>query len=211
MQKTIVFDLDDTLVKEVEYLKSAFRQIAKHCDASNETLFDEMFAKYRAKEDAFGMLIERYDVSKDELKLMYRNHKPDFSGNNSIQILQQIKDQGHNLGLVTDGFSITQRNKIKALGIEDLFDLIVVSEEFGSEKPTTANFEVFHQFGTEEYYYVSDNLSKDFIAPNSFGWKTVCLLDDGDNIHRQDFDKEAIYLPTVKIDSLNELLQFVNK
>lgn len=38
------------------------------------------------------------------------------------------------------------------------------------------------------YMCVSDNLKKDFIAPNALGWETVCPLDDGRNIHKQDFD-----------------------
>ncbi len=209
MQKTIVFDLDDTLVKEVEYLKSAFRQIAKHCDALDDDLFAEMFQKYQSKDDVFGMLIKRYDVAKDELKSMYRNHFPDFGENKSLEILKKIKEQGHNIGLVTDGFSVTQRNKIQALGIEEILDLIVVSEEFGSEKPSVANFEVFHRFGTSEYFYISDNLAKDFIAPNALGWTTVCLIDDGSNIYAQDFERPATHLPKHKIGTLSELFEIL--
>ena len=36
--------------------------------------------------------------------------------------------------------------------------------------------------------YVGDNLKKDFIAPNMLGWLTVCLKDDGRNIHRQEVE-----------------------
>lgn len=51
-----------------------------------------------------------------------------------------------------------------------------------------------------------DNLRKDFITPNKLGWKTICLLDDGRNIHRQDFSCPEEYLPNVKIHTLKELL-----
>jgi len=206
-KKTIVFDLDDTLVKEIEYLKSAFRTIASQVDAENTGLFDQMFSWYQSKEDVFGNLGLRYNhIVKEDLKAIYRNHVPQFDPlSESRDLLIALKDQGHNLGLVTDGFSVTQRNKIKALDIEHLFDKIVVSEEFGSEKPSEQNFVIFHEFGTKDYFYISDNLSKDFIAPNKLGWKTVCLLDDGRNIHSQDFNREAAYLPKFTIGHLNEL------
>lgn len=210
-KKTIVFDLDDTLVKEIEYLKSAFREIAVHVDQNDEALFDEMFGWYKDKQDVFGNLISRFQAfEKKELKDIYRNHVPQFDPlSDSRSLLIELKAQGHILGLVTDGFSVTQNNKIKALDVAHLFDLIVISEEFGSEKPSENNFSVFHQFETKQYFYISDNISKDFIAPNKLGWTTICLLDDGQNIHRQDFTKSAEYLPKYKIDQLSELKNFL--
>lgn len=212
-KKTIVFDLDDTLVKEIDYLKSAFAAIATHLDAQHPGLFEEMFGWYKAKEDVFGNLEKRYPHAvKAELKAFYRNHTPNFNPlSESRELLLELKNDGHYLGLITDGFSITQRNKIKALDIEDLFDLIVISEEFGSEKPDERNFAVFSQFNTRHYFYISDNVRKDFIAPNKLGWTTVCLLDDGANIHTQDFDKDLIYLPAEKIHDLRELKAILNK
>lgn len=211
-KKTIVFDLDDTLVKEIDYLKSAFADIALHVDETNAELYTEMFDWYQNKLDVFGNLEQRYENAiKEELKSRYRNHVPNFDPlTENRKMLQQLKSEGHILGLITDGFSVTQRNKIKALDIEHLFDLIVISEEFGSAKPHENNFKAFHQFGTKDYIYVSDNVAKDFITPNRLGWKTVCLLDDGDNIHPQDFDKNSVYLPAYKIEKMSELMGILN-
>ena len=113
-KKTVVFDLDDTLVKEIDYLKSAFASIATYVDPSNVTLFDDMFKWYQSKQDVFGNLEQQYKKPlKAELKLMYRNHLPNFDPRSkNRQLLIDLKSQGHFLGLVTDGFSITQRNKI---------------------------------------------------------------------------------------------------
>lgn len=204
---TIVFDLDDTLVPEIAYLKSAFREIAKFVDGGNELLFDEMFDWYQNKENVFTKLGDRYiNAELSLLKNMYRNHFPDFESLwECRQMLANLKNDGHLLGLITDGFSVTQRNKIRALNIEDLFDQIVISEEFGSEKPHEKNYCVFHKFNTDNYMYVADNVSKDFITPNRLGWTTVCLLNQGSNIHSQDFDKDSIYLPQHKIKSLMDL------
>ncbi|SCY39330.1 HAD family hydrolase [Flavobacterium caeni] len=212
-KKTIVFDLDDTLVKEIDYLKSAFAEIAAHLDPENDGLFGEMFGWYQDKQDVFGNLEKRYaHAVKAELKDLYRNHFPKFDPlSASRDLLIKLKNDGHYLGLVTDGFSVTQRNKIRALDIEHLFDLIVISEEFGSAKPDRRNFEIFAQFETAEYFYISDNIAKDFVAPNALGWTTVCLLDDGQNIHKQDFEKEVLYLPATKIHALTELIDILNQ
>ena len=59
----------------------------------------------------------------------------------------------------------------------------------------------------QSFIYVGDNVKKDFITPNALGWKTICLKDDGRNIHKQDFTltpEQA--LPKKTILSLKELI-----
>jgi putative hydrolase of the HAD superfamily len=203
MKKTIVFDLDDTLINEIEFLKSAFKEIANNLDSRNDLLFDQMFQWHQNKENVFNKLLQVYECSIEELKNSYRSHVPNFDPiSQNRQFLLDLKAQSHFLGLITDGFSLTQRKKIKALDIENIFDLIIISEEFGSEKPNLKNFEIFHKFKTENYYYIADNTSKDFVAPNQLGWQTICLLDNGFNIHKQNFDLEKLYLPKIRINEL---------
>ncbi len=210
---TIVFDLDDTLVKEIDYLKSAFREIAAFADAERIELLEEMLGWHSNKENVFAKLEALYPhANLSELKKLYRNHLPDFSHvSDVLEFLSELKSDGHFLGLITDGFSVTQRNKIKALGIENVLDLIVISEEFGSEKPHEDNYSAFHKFKTEQYIYVGDNLNKDFITAKKLGWTTVCLIDDGRNIHTQDFARNDLYLPAFTIHSLNELSGIIKK
>ena len=50
--------------------------------------------------------------------------------------------------------------------------------------------------------YVGDNTEKDFFAPNQLGWKTVCILNDGRNIHQQDFELKKEFLPKYKINDI---------
>jgi putative hydrolase of the HAD superfamily len=81
---------------------------------------------------------------------------------------------------------LTQRNKIRALGLDAWIDSVVISEEFGSAKPDERNYRHFEeQFSGERFVYVGNDVTKDFIAPNRLGWQTVCVLDDGLHIHPQ--------------------------
>ncbi|NMR35773.1 HAD family hydrolase [Chryseobacterium aquaticum] len=212
--KYIIFDLDDTLVYEMDYLESAYLDIAKTMDAMNyKLLHRDMLSWYHNKFNVFNLLIEKYPLKNDvNLLEMYRNHLPDdvHLNEGAIEILDYFKNKGYKLGLVTDGRTITQRNKIKALGIENKFNKIIISEEFGSSKPDLRNFHNFTEHGISEYYYIADNPTKDFISPNVLGWTTICLLNNGKNIHPQNFDLDYSYLPKFKINKLIELINLIS-
>jgi len=125
-----------------------------------------------------------------------------------------MKNNGSLLGLMTDGRSQTQRNKIKALKLEKYLNHILISEEFGTQKPHVDNYLHFmqiHKFSLKKkYYYIGDNTSKDFLTANNLGWMTICLLDNGSNIHKQDFSLDKKYLPRHTIKNLSELTGFIN-
>lgn len=215
--KVVCFDLDDTLYKEIDYLHAAYRLIAQRFggDRSNE-LYYQMLAWYETKEDVFQMIVSLYPtIDKTGLLNMYRYDVRKLSFPTEIaEVLMAIKESGVKLGLITDGRFLTQKNKIIALGLDKFFDedMVIISETFGSEKPSLRNYKYFmNKFpGCESFAYVGDNLAKDFVGANALGWKTICLLDDGRNIHKQDFEKfDDEYLPNVTVASMKELLEII--
>lgn len=210
--KYIIFDLDDTLVYEIDFLKSAYKEIADILEpVKSQTLYDEMCALYQKKENVFEVLHQRYPgYSKEDLLNFYRNHFPTLMLNDGADyIFKYCKEKGYKIGLLSDGRSITQRNKIKSVKIENVFDKIVISEEFGSTKPNFENYKVFVNDDKIEYYYIADNPQKDFLTPNKLGWTTICLLNTGKNIHIQNFDIDTNYLPIMKISNLKELIEIL--
>ena len=225
MTRVICFDLDDTLCKEIDCLKSAFREIAEysaeHCHGCSVPVavlahkaYDVMIAAYQEGQNAFDVLNSflGLDWPIADYLYIYRNHKPKIALCEDVdRTLDALKAEGVRIGLITDGRSVQQRNKIKALGLGRWIENadIVVSEEFGSEKPALANYEYFMKRYPEchDFTYVGDNPRKDFIAPNSLGWMTICLKDDGRNIHRQEFStvKEEA-MAKRRIETLLELI-----
>ena len=157
--RVICFDLDDTLCKEIDYLKSAYREIAEyaaeHCRGCSDPVsvlahkaYDVMLAAYQEGQNAFDVLNSflGLDLPIADYLYIYRNHKPKIAlCEDVVRTLDALKAEGVRIGLITDGRSVQQRNKIEALGLgrwmEDAD--IVVSEEFGSEKPALANYEYF--------------------------------------------------------------------
>lgn len=206
----IVFDLDDTLYNELDYLKSAYKTIAVFLDPNDwKQLYSKMFSLYRSKINVFEFVAEAYNTDIKPLIEMYRNHTPEiqlFDG--VIEVFEAIKSKKGKIGIITDGRSHTQRAKLKSLGILKFIDSIVISEEIGSEKPDLANFRAIeNSLSGGVYYYIADNLKKDFIGPNVLGWKSVALLDNGMNIHFESYkhmNKES--LPKDFIINFRELI-----
>ncbi|ALJ06523.1 hypothetical protein APS56_15885 [Pseudalgibacter alginicilyticus] len=182
----LVFDLDDTLYNEIDFLRSAYTEISKQLNPDNwELLFVNMFSRYRQQLNVFNFLSETYAVPKNQLIESYRNHKPLIKPKkNVITVFEKIRKNNGKIAIITDGRSTTQKQKIKALNIEPFLDLIIISEETGFEKPHKNNFQLVEtKFKNCKYYYIADNFRKDFITPNELGWKTVGLIDSGLNIH----------------------------
>ena len=210
-KKVVCFDLDDTLYKEIDFLESAYKEIAD--SAGHPEMQPQMVKWYREGLNVFQELNQILNVDTpitDYLK-KYRNHYPTISLSNGVEdTLNELKHKGVILGLITDGRSISQRNKLKALRIESLFDDILISEETGYSKPSERPYVFFmEKYPQCSYLYLGDNPAKDFIAANRLRWMTVCLIDNGKNIHKQDFELGNEYLPLLKINHISELAGIV--
>jgi putative hydrolase of the HAD superfamily len=205
----IVFDLDDTLYNELDYLISAYKSIATELDPLNsKKLFSVIFSMYRNNQDVFSYLSNIYSIEKSLLLTMYRNHFPRIKLDVRIkELLQLIKNNSGKLAVLTDGRSITQKNKLKSLEMLETFDYISISEEIDAIKPSLKGFQLIENyFKATNYYYIGDNISKDFIAPNKLGWQTICLVDSGKNIHHSSqYNLEKEKKPDYYIYSLVEI------
>ena len=209
----MVFDLDDTLFKEIDFVRSGFNAVASTIAAPSEAglLAKEMFEEFeKGSTDVFSFALERAhktETSKEVLLELYRNHQPNIEMIKESQLfLDKVIQKEMKRGLLTDGRSHTQRNKLVALGLEEAFDPIIISEELGSTKPALQNYKAFetHHQATD-YVYIGDNPSKDFVTPKKLKWMTICLRDDGRNIHPQNLKVAPEYQPAYFVDSLDEL------
>lgn len=210
----IVLDLDDTLYKEVAYQKSGLDAVLRYLeDIYGKSVLD--FSKQlnlNLDGDWIGELCVELNLApslKESLLWIYRLHRPSITLDIDIKNTLHLLSKKSILSILTDGRSITQRQKINALGLSHL--PIYISDEYGASKPSTLGFEIIMQdFPEKKYYYVGDNLLKDFIAPNHLGWTTICLLDNGSNIHRQiNVKPSASQLPSIWIANLSELLTHI--
>lgn len=212
----VAFDLDDTLYKERDYVFSAIQAIAYNLYPGREELVIRKASK------AFltgGNLLDSIDPDRtEELLNIYRTHYPAISlSEETASLLTSLQDDGIKMAIITDGRSLTQRNKIEALDLaqyisaEDIF----ISEETGADKTHPDNFKALMRRYPEasQFVYVADNPIKDFLWPNYLGFTTICLLDKyKKNIHPQTVEGlEPDYLPSHSINSLPEITSFLKK
>jgi|AntDeeMinimDraft_5_1070356.scaffolds.fasta_scaffold03403_4 putative hydrolase of the HAD superfamily len=183
----VIFDLDDTLFPESEFALSGFEAVAEYLSKESTFESDTIYRLLQedfdnsVRGDNFDQLLNKteIDASIDKLVEVYRTHSPDIELLPEAEIcLTQLSDRS--LQLITNGTATKQRNKIKALGISDIFDNIYISGEFGtnSAKPSTHLFEKCLEDGNKESertVYIADNPVKDFIAPNHLGMRSIWI------------------------------------
>ncbi|MDK2903835.1 MAG: putative hydrolase of the superfamily [Clostridiales bacterium] len=184
--KCIVFDLDDTLYHERQFVLSGLKAVAEYMEIygiKSDEAFDGMksildvegrayiFNKYLQQRNMDLLLVAKMvDV--------YRNHKPIiYLHEDACQLINKIYGN-YALGLITDGLATVQWNKIRALDIEHYFDTIMVTDEYGESwaKPSELPYRfVTERLGMQPYQclYIGDNPYKDFIAAKKMGWHTV--------------------------------------
>lgn len=215
--RVIVFDLDDTLFKEIDFLKSAYRQIARlvsNGDKREDEVYQVMLDTYLRGGNAFETVVRRYEPESLDVQSMltiYRNHKPRIALDEDTRTtLEQLQSDGVILGIISDGRQTQQMNKVLALGLNRFVDEddIVINEDRDRMKPDERSFRRFmDKYGpAADYFYVGDNTDKDFIAPNKLGWTSVCLLDDGRNIHKQNVSVLNEKRRCILLNKINELV-----
>jgi putative hydrolase of the HAD superfamily len=187
----ITIDLDDTLYPERTYVRSGFRAISCLLEElygirTGEMLWEEF---QLGNPDAIGTVCSRFGLPsalRGELLQVYRCHTPEIECTAGARaLLARLQALGMRLAVITDGRAVSQRQKLKALGLLEAFSCLVISEEQGFGKPDPRCFErVMESLPARDYVYIADNPAKDFVAANSLGWQTIGLADPGSNIHR---------------------------
>lgn len=222
----IVFDMDDTLYLERDYVRSGFLVISEFLETAGEVSADRLFKdmieifKHGNRRTVFNQVLLKWPqlqsiASVDKLVQIYRNHEPDICLLPGIEdLIVGLRNQGIRIGLISDGFAIAQQAKFRALGIEELVDLAIFTDVWGRDfwKPHSRAFELTAaRWGVPHsaLVYVGDNPAKDFVAPLRLGWHTIRLKIPG-QIHE---NGEAYYGATAaeyectSISSLAELLR----
>ena len=90
--------------------------------------------------------------------------------------LEALRNRGVKLGLVSNGWSSLQRQKLRTLGIEDFFDAILIGEEIGVEKPGVAIFKQISRalmIDANCIWHVGDDPVNDVLASHRAGLQAV--------------------------------------
>ena len=178
--KGVIFDLDDTLYSEKEYVRSGYRAVAEYLGDS--AYADKLWHFFETGKPAIDELLKEFgrEDEKDKVLSVYRSHKPEIHlYDGAIDLLQMLKSKNMKIGIITDGRPDGQRNKIEALDLDALVNDIIITDELGGaqfRKPCDIAFRIMQtrwKMPFEQLVYVGDNPAKDFQAPKQLGMKSV--------------------------------------
>jgi putative hydrolase of the HAD superfamily len=91
----------------------------------------------------------------------------------AIETLDRLRAAGLRLGIITNGPSAVQRNKLAVLALTDRFDLVLIDTEFGHPKPDRRIFEHAAAgvgLSPAELLFIGDHVDLDTAGAQSAGW-----------------------------------------
>ncbi|KAF5644918.1 hypothetical protein F52700_2399 [Fusarium sp. NRRL 52700] len=159
---TVFFDLDNTLFDHQKSLNCAISAVRTTFPVLGETPLDVLAEKYNeALKAVYGRHlrneIAQEDQSAEKIKLFFKSlglEEPDSecitrfrsvyiteyrmkrsAMPGSIQVLTKLRNNGYRIAIITNGPTESQIEKAKAIGVFDLVECVITSEEVGHPKP----------------------------------------------------------------------------
>lgn len=158
----VLFDLDDTLHDDTRAYHNAAERVAREIEAEHGIDAASLKAAYVAEAECFWKRLGPDDLkqrlapartmmwgaalaksgmhdgemaqrSAERYNAYRRSELVPFPG--ALDVLRTLRERGRRLGLLTNGFSETHREKIELLRMADAFDAIFIADEVGMLKP----------------------------------------------------------------------------
>ena len=208
--KGVIFDLDDTLYSEKEYVKSGYRAVSNYLGGEYEKKLWSFFEEGKPAIDELLKELGRVD-EKAEVLEVYRSHIPSiYLYTGVVEMMAELKEKGIKVGIITDGRPEGQRKKIKALGLK--VDDVIITDELGGaqfRKPCDISFRILvtrWQLNPADVVYVGDNLAKDFQAPQQLGMRSL-WFNNADGLYIGKADDH--YKGYNRVDSIETLKDYI--
>jgi putative hydrolase of the HAD superfamily len=190
MLKAVLFDLDGTLLdrdKSIEQFIAAqydrldrelshiskidyanrFVELDCHGHVWKDKVYQALVAEFRIDEIGWQELLHDYETQ-------FQFHCVPFPF--LVEMLNKLKEQGYLLGIISNGRGEFQMRAISGLGIQDYFDIILISETEGIRKPQP---DIFHRaveklgISSEDSFFVGDNPEADILGAKSAKMYTI--------------------------------------
>lgn len=180
--KLVLFDLDDTLCDHDLSMNTRLRQaftvgceglVNPPIEAMIEAAFDVSFAgpEHFADIMANAGVGDAWRVDRAAGEFMADRYLGLELFEEAVEVVNEIRRNTH-VGMITNGPTVIQRDKIARLKIADLFPFILISEEFGFWKPDPAIFLRALELGgaeAAETVYIGDSPASDVNGARAAG------------------------------------------
>ena len=203
--QAVLFDLDDTLHDDTRAYQEAAERVAREVALESGIAPERLTAAYIAGADKFwqglttdvfgtplvGLRTQMWAAALKSVGLhdpslaircadAYHRHRRDvlvlFPG--AALLLARLRERGIKLGMITNGFADTHREKIALLALEASFDEILIADEVGMLKPDPRIFRLAaNRLGVrpEACAMVGDRFERDVTGAQAAGMFTVWM------------------------------------
>ncbi len=219
MIKAVFFDIDDTI-----YDTSGFAKLARKAalnamiDAGLPLSTDEAYTILREiiKEKGsnydrhFNVLTKRVFGEENPLLIaigMITYHNVKFAllrlFPETMSTLIHLKAQGYHLGVISNGITIKQYEKLVRLGLHHFFDSVVTSQEAGVEKPNSTIFQMaLNRMGCDakNSVMIGNSFNDDILGAINAGMSAVYLTPQ-----LKEPEKEYIEKSGIKMDVISNI------
>jgi putative hydrolase of the HAD superfamily len=209
--QVVVFDIDDTLYLERDYVRSGFAAVGAWARRSLGVpdLADRAWAAFEAgtRSTIFDAALEPTGIEVTSeliarLVSCYREHQPDITLLADARACLDGLDVGGGstaAAVITDGPLASQSAKANVLRLANWSQNVILTEALGPGfgKPHLRAFQLVEErlgVAGERCVYVADNPAKDFKGPRTLGWATIRVrrprglhfgVDGGDDIDHE--------------------------
>lgn len=123
----------------------------------------------------------------------------------TMSTLIYLKKKDYQMGVISNGLTIKQWEKLIRLGLYHFFDEVVTSQEAGSEKPDSEIFQLaLERMGckAEESVMVGNKFSEDILGATEVGMSAILV-----NSELTENEKEIIEIEGLKVDVISDIGQ----
>ena len=194
MLKSILFDLDGTLLDRetslAHFISNQYDRFTWALQGIPKNDYISRFIEldnrgYVWKDKVYQSLVAEFLIAKLSWQELLSDYDNQFMLScipfpHLHNTLEALKQSGYLLGIITNGLETFQKRTIQGLGIENYFDVIVISESAGVRKPEPEIFSIaLRKLGIEaqQSVFVGDHPTVDVLGAKKFGMKAVWKRD----------------------------------
>lgn len=190
MIKNLIFDLDDTIIKDEVEDSLCYKEALINCgyNGENYKAIYEAIDKYDKLITEDNMYYDKNEMLNTINKLLHTNYDIKLidemlklSGKYWTKrviikedILKKLSEK-YNLYVYTNYFTEVQENRLKNIGYLKFFKKVFGADKYGS-KPFKKSFEiVLNEISAKpkECIMIGDNIARDILAANNIGMKSI--------------------------------------
>ena len=229
MIKAIMFDLDGTLIGQKKASSMVLSQFylenkARFGNMEQKEFFNNWFKAGRKnlpdflkgeitfEDKMITQILEFFQNSNNKIveskaSEIFNKFLPIYEENiilfdDVIPCLEYLSREKYQLGIITNGHSKDQREKLRRFNLEKYFPTVIISGEIGFAKPSA---EIFLEcanilkLSPNEIMYIGDMVEMDIIGANEVGIRGIWLNRESEKNHTD----------ILSISTLNELKNLV--